>query len=519
MCQKGEKDMSENTGLLSLQNGSDIRGIAITTPTHDATLTAERATKIGCAFVKWLQEEKKLPKEGQTLKIAIGQDSRLSGDELKQALFAGMQHEQVEILDCGLATTPAMFMATIYDDFKVDGSIMITASHLPFEYNGLKFFTRSGGAEHEDIEQILAIASDVSDEIEGEVKSTIIEKDLLTVYAQDLVDKIRKGIPENPNPEKPLTGRHIVVDAGNGAGGFFVEQVLKPLGADTSGSQFLDPDGSFPNHESNPDNKEAMNSLKEAVLTHKADLGIIFDTDVDRAALMDADGRAMNRNNLIALISAVLLKEQPGATIVTNSATSEHLGRFLIDLGGEQDLYLTGYRNVINRAIELDKKGKNAVLAIETSGHAALKENYFLDDGAYLIAKLLMADATLLAEGKSLSDLIKKLKQPLETMEYRFVIIEEPIFENGNRIIDSFKEYLRTKEDLSLVENHLEGVRANFSGKYGEGWFILRLSLHEPLLVWTMESDEEGKLPLLIEELLPFFMEQKELDRTNIIIK
>lgn len=98
-----------------------------------------------------------------------------------------------------------------------------------------------------------------------------------------------------------MTGRHII-DAGNGAGGFFVERVLQPLGANTSGSQFLDPDGTFPNHVPNPDNKAAMKSIQDAVIANKADLGIIFDTDVDRSAIVDSDGKAFNRNNLIALI-------------------------------------------------------------------------------------------------------------------------------------------------------------------------------------------------------------------------
>lgn len=486
--------MSEKEALLALQNGSDIRGIAISTPDQPATLTSERVEKIGQAFVNWLKE--KMPHK--ELKIAVGQDSRLSGQSLKEALFAGMAHEPITLIDCGMATTPAMFMATIYDDFKVDGAIMITASHLPYQYNGLKFFTAEGGAEHEDIEAILERANQA--QVQTGKKAKIIEKDLLSVYAADLVEKIRKGIGSG---DKPLAGQHIVVDAGNGAGGFFVDKVLNPLGANTEGSQFLNPDGTFPNHESNPDNKEAMQALEQAVLAHQADLGIIFDTDVDRSALVDAEGQALNRNNLIALISAVLLKENPGATIVTNSATSQHVEDFIVGLGGKQDRYLTGYRNVINRAMELD-----ATLAIETSGHAALKENYYLDDGAYLVAKLLMANTDLPA-------LIKDLKQPKETREYRFVIKEEPILENGQAIIDRFKTYVDQKENLSRLVDHLEGVRANFS----TGWFILRMSLHEPLLVWTIESDEENTISPLVEEIMPFFMEEATLDRDNVIKK
>lgn len=486
--------MSEEQAMLALQNGSDIRGFAIATPEQAATLTIERTKKIGQAFVAWLQS--RVP--GKELKIAIGMDSRISGQDLKQALFDGMAPADVTIIDCGMATTPAMFMATLYDDFRVDGSIMITASHLPYQYNGLKFFTATGGAEHDDIEEILAMTN-LLREASGN-KAQIFEKDLLTVYAADLVEKIRAGIDEG---FEPLKGQHIVVDAGNGAGGFFVEKVLEPLGATTTGSQFLDPDGTFPNHESNPDNKEAMQALKNAVLTNKADLGIIFDTDVDRSALVDANGQALNRNNLIALISAVLLKENPGATIVTNSATSQHVEDFIVGLGGKQDRYLTGYRNVINRAIELD-----AELAIETSGHAALKENYYLDDGAYLVAKLLMANTDLPA-------LIKDLKQPEETMEYRFVIVEEPIQENGTTVITDFKAYLNKQEGIRVITDHLEGVRADFD----EGWFIVRMSLHEPLLVWTLESDKAGALAPLVERLMPFFMEQNCLDRQNIIKK
>lgn len=486
--------MSEEQAMLALQNGSDIRGIAIATPEQAATLTIERTKKIGQAFVAWLQS--RVP--GKELKIAIGMDSRISGQDLKQALFDGMAPADVTIIDCGMATTPAMFMATLYDDFRVDGSIMITASHLPYQYNGLKFFTATGGAEHDDIEEILAMTN-LLREASGN-KAQIVEKDLLTVYAADLVEKIRAGIDEG---FEPLKGQHIVVDAGNGGGGFFVEKVLEPLGATTTGSQFLDPDGTFPNHESNPDNKEAMQALKNAVLTNKADLGIIFDTDVDRSALVDANGQALNRNNLIALISAVLLKENPGATIVTNSATSQHVEDFIVGLGGKQDRYLTGYRNVINRAIELD-----AELAIETSGHAALKENYYLDDGAYLVAKLLMANTDLPA-------LIKDLKQPEETMEYRFVIVEEPIQENGTTVITDFKAYLNKQEGIRVITDHLEGVRADFD----EGWFIVRMSLHEPLLVWTLESDKAGALAPLVARLMPFFMEQNCLDRQNIIKK
>ncbi|CZQ91926.1 alpha-d-phosphohexomutase alpha/beta/alpha i/ii/iii [Trichococcus palustris] len=509
--------MTDKKALLALQNGSDIRGIAITTEKHEANLTADKVTHIGYGFGQWLSQTKGIEIEaGKKVKVAIGHDSRLSAAEIKAALIKGLAPYPVEIIDVGLATTPAMFMSTQYEDYLTDAAVMITASHLPFEYNGLKFFTKTGGAEHEDIEALLTFAGEMPESFtDSEVQAVVTEKDLLTVYATDLQDKIRKGIASTANAEKPLTGRHIIVDAGNGAGGFFVEKVLQPLGANTEGSQFLDPDGTFPNHVPNPDNKAAMQSIQDAVIAQKADLGIIFDTDVDRSAIVDKDGKAFNRNNLIALIAAVLLADNPGATIVTNSATSSHLETFITGLGGVQDRYLTGYRNVINRGIDLNNQGINAVLAIETSGHAALKENYFLDDGAYLIAKLLIADAKLSSEGKHLGDLIADLGQPAETTEYRFTIVQEPIFETGNQIIKEFADFVKATEGFGLVPDHLEGVRVNLGGKYGEGWFILRLSLHEPLLVWTIESDETGKLPIIADAVLPFFKARTELDTTN----
>ena len=120
-----------------------------------------------------------------------------------------------------------------------------------------------------------------------------------------------------------------------------------------------------------------MASITEAVLREQADLGIIFDTDVDRSAVVTKSGQPLNRNNMIAVLSKIVLSEHPAASIVTNSPTSTHLKTFIESLGGHQVRYISGYRNVINKAIALNEKGINAQLAIETSGHAAFKENYF----------------------------------------------------------------------------------------------------------------------------------------------
>ena len=138
-----------------------------------------------------------------------------------------------------------------------------------------------------------------------------------------------------------------------------------------------------------------MKSIVDAVVKNGADFGIIFDTDVDRAGAVDKGGSVLNKNRLIAAISAILLKEFPGTTIVTDSITSSGLAEFIANHGGVHHRFKRGYKNVINESIRLNENGVDSQLAIETSGHAALKENYFLDDGAYLVTRLLIEMAKL----------------------------------------------------------------------------------------------------------------------------
>lgn len=496
--------------LTSLQNGSDIRGIAIATTEYAQTLTPEISEAVGRGLVNWLVTEKKLEVklvEGQ-LKIAVGQDSRLSGDSLKAALIKGITSQGVAVIDTGLSTTPAMFKATQFPEFDCDAGVMITASHLPYYFNGIKIFSRDGGAEHEDIAYILNHTLPNDQTVTGQV----IEADLITPYAQDLVAKIRQG--SGLSDPKPLTGFHIIVDAGNGAGGYFAEKVLAALGADTTGSQFLEPDGHFPNHIPNPDNAEAMASIRQAVLDNGADLGVIFDTDVDRSAVVDQFGNTLNRNNLIAVLAKIVLDTEPGSTIVTNSPTSTHLKRFIEHLDGKQVRYLCGYRNVINKAIDLNAAGVYTPLAIETSGHAAFKENDFLDDGAYVVAKILMLLPQLQAENRVLSDLIADLQQPVETQEVRFKIKLPTYRLYGEQVIVDLADFIAASEGFDVDEDNEEGIRANVSGDMGQGWFLLRMSLHEPLLVLQVENDVVGKNAGVFRKLADFFSHYTDLDQS-----
>lgn len=492
--------------LLELKNGSDIRGIAIATAEQSANLTPETIRQIAGGLLAWSHKQNKRPPL-----IGIGRDSRLSGPDLADALIQELLAGGGDVIDFGLATTPAMFMATQFPEFNCDLGLMLTASHLPFFYNGIKIFSQNGGAEKEDISWILSHTETVT---KASVPGRLRHADILTPYAHDLVSKIKKGMATTS--DKPLAKMKILADAGNGAGGFFASQVLQALGADTTGSQFLDPDGHFPNHIPNPDNKEAMASIKAAVLHHKADLGVIFDTDVDRAALVTADGNVLNRNNLIALLSQIILAEHPGTRIVTNSPTTDHLKDFIENLGGIQVRYISGYRNVINKAIALNNAGLDCQLAIETSGHAAFKENYFLDDGAYVIAKILMTLPKLIKAGRNLTDLIADLKQPAETLERRLKITGDNYREVGEKVIAQLADYVSQIDGWELNPANEEGIRIKLTAPYGTGWFLLRMSLHEPLLVLQVENDITGNNQKVIQTLQPFFGRYAAVDSSTL---
>ena len=305
------------------------------------------------------------------------------------------------------------------------------------------------------------------------------------------------------------------MDAGNGAGGFY-EQLLRELGADTEGSQFLDPDGRFPNHIPNPEEREAMDSLSRAVVATEADMGVIFDCDCDRAAIVDSTGKEINRNRLIALIAAILLEEHPGATFVTDSVTSSGLKTFINEWGGVHYRFKRGYKNVIDEAIRLNEEGIDCPLAIETSGHAALRENYFLDDGMYLVTRLVIEAMRRKREGQTLGSLIADLKEPVESTEIRLKLTSEDYRAAGQAVIDAVLAHTLDDRSWHLAPDNREGVRISFD--LGEGvdnaWFLLRLSLHDPVLPLNAESDVPGGIKVMLKQLYDVIKDCEDVDLT-----
>ena len=286
--------------LKKLQDGTDIYGIAAEgVPGEDVNLLQRDAGSIAMGFIVWLAQE--LDKPIFTLKICVGRDSRTTSEELETGIMMGVQMTGSRNWDAGIATAPAMQMAVASDFYEFDGAVMVTGGPHPYNINGFKFYTANGPLGENDIARILKMAS----------KSAFIGEwyecepvNLMDMYATRLRAMISNGVG---GTGKVLEGMKIVVDAGNGSGGFFTEKVLEKLGADCTGSMNLEPDGTFPCHAPNPDDKEAIAAVAKAVADNQADLGILFDSAVDMATVVGADGKVLARD-----------EELDGATFAIN---------------------------------------------------------------------------------------------------------------------------------------------------------------------------------------------------------
>lgn len=488
---------------LKFKSGTDIRGVAVEgVPGELVNLTDEALCAMTDGFLCWLCE--KLGRPATALTVSVGHDSRISAQRIKTAVVNTLCDRGVAVYDCGLSSTPAMFMTTVLAD--CDAAVQITASHHPFNRNGLKFFTRDGGLSGGDITAILLNAQ--SGQRQPAAAGSVHPLAFMEQYAAHL----RQMIVDSTGEQQPFSGMRIIVDAGNGAGGFYAYDVLRPLGADITGSQFLEPDGRFPNHIPNPENQQAMDSARAATVQAGAQLGIIFDTDVDRAGCVDQAGNEINRNRLVALAAAIALQGHPGATVVTDSVTSAGLKTFIEQqLGGRHHRFKRGYKNVIDEAVRLNADGIDAPLAIETSGHAAFSENYFLDDGAYLITKILIQMVLLRRQGKTIDDLIAGLQEPAEAVELRFNILDNDFKSAGQAVIDGLFGYA-DRPGWTVAPDNYEGIRVSL----GSGWFLLRLSVHDPIMPLNIESDTPGGTVEIARALYGYLQGCNQLDLTPI---
>ena len=486
---------NDSTKWLRLRSGSDIRG-------PEDQLTDEVAMKLGFAFAQKLAH--KLDTTPDQLKITVGRDSRASGKRLLAALIRGITAADSDVLDCGLTPLPALFLTT---QPGADGAVMVTASHQGAGMNGFKFLTRAGGLREDDVSAILRLAA-----------KTVVPERLVTDFDAVAVyqDKLRATVAKYLEDDalRPLLGMRVIVDASSSAGGFFAS-FLESLGADTEGSYNLEPDGTFPCHAPDTYDEVALQTLRRRVLEARADLGVLFDADCDRCAIVDESGRIFHRNRLIALVAAMLLDKRPGATFVTDSVTSTGLSAFIAEWGGVHYRFKRGYRNVIDEAIRLNAEGIDCPLAMETSGHAAFRENGFLDDGIYLATRIICEAFERKREGETLSKLIDGLAEPVERTEIRMAILDgdEPA-EAVQEVVEMILSHTLDNPQWQLAPDSREGVRITFNldGGVNNAWFQLRASIHDPVVALYAESDVPGGVQRTLSDLYALIKDVDTLD-------
>ncbi len=491
-------------GYRRLRSGSDILGVASGTSEAKAALTRDVAERVGYAFALWLAKD--LGTTADKLTIAVGRDPRLSGEGLMQAVIHGLTIADCDVLDCGLCATPAMFQTTLMPEAGADGAVMVTAAHHPWHMNGFKLIGRARGLRSLDIDEILEMAHSV------ELPQRLVTGlDFLSVYKQMLGDMVRRELATDV--QCPLLGLHVVVDASSGSGGFYAD-LLEELGAEVTGSINLLPDGHFPSHVPGVEDKAALEALSKAVTANTADVGVLLDAGCDRATLVDETGQPIHKNRLIALIAAILLEESPGATIVTDSVTSTGLQRFITEWGGLHYRFKRGYRDVIDEAIRLNDEGIDCPLAIETSGHAAFRENHFLDDGMYLVTRILCEALRLKREGLTLGSLIAELSEPVESLEIRLKILPDDTLEAAQSVIETVLSHTLDNPAWRLAMDNREGVRItlDLGGETANAWFMLRLSVHDPVMPLNAESDVPGGIKRMLLELYELIKDSDCLD-------
>ncbi|GMH76497.1 hypothetical protein TrST_g10057 [Triparma strigata] len=489
--------------LSYLKSGSDIRGTFSSASSADNSSSGQNLTprisySIGAALARTLPPSSSL---------LLGRDPRLSGPSLLNSFSLGLTTTQgLTTKTTNIATTPSIFQACLtgYADY----GCIVTASHLPSDKNGFKIFDKHGPVSVERRDELLKVAGRIYDEIEGEEYENEGRGegvDYMEVYVASLVDYVESSLGP-----KGLSGLKVLLNSGSGSG-FYLNEVLGRCGADVSCSINLKPDGRFQNGPPNPEAKRMVTeTIKACEKSSEVDLGIMLDTDGDRVGFITPgeNGRfvPLNRNRFVAVMASILANNNEGGkeiVVVTDSVTSLGLEKFVNGLKNMRMVrFKKGYMNVINEAKRLCGEGVDAELAIETSGHSAFRGNSFMDDGTYsaivVVCELARRRREAGGKGGSVMDWIEGLEEASFEEELRLQVLqpkETPTINIYERIEEAVKNDGRWKVD----ELNREGVRLVLEGEWGEGWFMLRPSLHDPVVSMQVECEVEKSKRLVGE--------------------
>src|SRR3989344_548208 len=438
----------------------DIRG------RYPEELDKEAAQAIARAFAVFISRALKTKKP----KIVVSRDARLSSPELEQAVIQGLQESGALVIRTGLASTPLFYFSV--NAAKADGGLMVTASHNPKEWNGLKLVGRGalpiGLAS--GLREIKAMA-ETENFPPAKAKSSIKSKNFLKSYVRLLTSDM-----------KNLGKFKIVIDNGNGMAGFILPHVFKKLKTLKIIPLYFKPDGSFPNHEANPLKKETLVVLKAAILKKQADFGVAFDGDGDRVFFLNKKGECVSADFITALIAREILKNKPGAKIIYDPRSSRIVRETVEENGGEAIISPVGHSFFKHKMREC-----GADFGGELSGHYYLKDFWNAESGIFTMIKFIKI---LSDSGKTFEELIQPFQKYFHSGEINFEVGDK---ERIMKLVEA-----RYKDAKNIA--HVDGL----SVEYDDWWFNLRASNTENLLRLNLEAKSTSILKKRLEEIKAF---------------
>jgi len=424
----------------------DIRGLA---DTELADPAVERiAMAVAAVYVR-----------AGKMEIAMGMDGRPSSQHIKDLFSRTLARYGLQVTDLGLVPTPVVYFAAF--QHKMGGAVIITASHNPSEYNGFKILLGTAALYGEQIKEIYSLA--VNGPFPAEKKGGIKQKDILPEYLAYIENniKLKKKI-------------RVVIDGGNGTGGITAPELYRRLGAEVT-ALYCDVDGRFPNHHPDPTVAKNLQDLIAKVKETGADLGIGFDGDADRLGVVDGQGRILWGDQLLIIYARDILKDHPGATIISEVKASEVLYAEIKKYGGVPIMWKAGHSLIKKKIFE-----ENALAAGEVSGHIFFNDKWFgFDDAVYAGARLL---EILANSSSSLAQIYDSIPQVFNTPEIRIDAADDVKF----RIVDAIRDHY--KKILPVID--IDGARINFA----HGWALVRASNTQPSLVVRFEADSAEEL-------------------------
>ncbi|MGF7148744.1 phosphomannomutase [Sphingomonas zeicaulis] len=430
----------------------DIRGIV------GKTLNPADATAIGRGFGTLLR------RAGGT-RAAVGYDGRHSSPLLEAALVQGLTASGIDVVRIGLGPTPMLYYAEAV--LEVDGGIMITGSHNPPDYNGFKMVFQHRPFFGEDILKIGTMAAE-GDWEDGE--GTVTNANIMDMYVDRLIAGYQGGAFK------------VAWDAGNGAAGPVIEKLVKQLPGEHH-LLYTDVDGDFPNHHPDPTEEKNLVDLKALVAEKGLDFGIGFDGDGDRIGAIDGKGRVVWGDQLLGILAEPVLKAVPGGTIIADVKTSQALYDRVAELGGKPLMWKTGHSLIKAKMKEVDSP-----LGGEMSGHIFFAWDYYgFDDALYAAVRLMGA---VRHSGKSLTELKDAMPAMVNTPEMRFQVDE-------SRKFAVIEEVLQRLEAEGADINRTDGARVNTP----DGWWLLRASNTQDVLVARAEAKDEAGLDRLLKQI------------------